>query len=101
MGVRMGRGRRGLLDDLAVLPWPVELSVGVLGFGLIRYGIPAWASSQPGPLAQALGRTDAFAPLAWIVLAACAIASLFSWLDSRRKRRQRTGSGSFSLLDRK
>ncbi len=79
----MGRGRRGLLDDLTVLPWPVGLSVGVLGFGLIRYGIPAWASSQPGPLAQALGRTDALVPLAWIVLAACAMASLFSGLDSR------------------
>ena len=40
MGIRMGRGRRGLLDDLAVLPWSVELAVGVLGFGLIRY-VPA------------------------------------------------------------
>ena len=86
-GVRMGRGKRGLLDDLAVLPWPVGLFVGVLGFGLIRYNKPAWASSQPGPLAQAQGRTDAFAPLAWIALAVFAMASLFSWLDSRRKRR--------------
>lgn len=83
----MGRGRRGVLDDLAVLPWPVGLVVGVLGFGLIRYGIPAWAAGQPGPFGQALAKTDAFAPLAWAVLLACATASLFSWLDSRRKRR--------------
>lgn len=87
MGVRMGRGRRGLLDELTVLPWPVGLVVGALGYLLIRHGIPAWASRQPGPLAQALGNTDAFAPLAWIVLAACAMASLLSWLGSRRKRR--------------
>jgi len=76
-----------LLDELAVLPWPVGLAVGVLGYLLVRHGIPAWASSQPGPLMQALGNTEAFAPLAWIVLAACAMASLFSWLGSRRKRR--------------
>jgi len=82
----MGRGRRGLLDELAVLPWPAGV-VGVLGYLFTRHGIPAWASGQPGPLAQALGNTDAFAPLAWIVLAACAMASLFSWLDARRKRR--------------
>lgn len=47
MAVRMGRGRRGLPNDLAVLPWPLGLAVGVLGFDLIRYGIPAWASGQP------------------------------------------------------
>lgn len=83
----MGRGRRGLLDDLAVLPWPVGLVVGVLGFGLIRHGIPAWASRQPGAFAQSFANTDAFAPLAWLVLAACSMASLFSWLDARRKHR--------------
>jgi hypothetical protein len=94
----MGRGRRGLLDDLVVLQWPVGLVVGVLGFGLIRYGIPVWASSQPGPLAQALGRTDAFAPLAWFVLAACAMASLFSWPDSRRRSRQRLLPDPTALL---
>lgn len=87
MGVRMGRGRRSLLDDLAVLPWPAGLVFGVLGFGLIRHGIPAWASGQPPLLAQAFGNPDAFAPLAWIVLVACSIASLVSWLNARRKRR--------------
>jgi len=94
----MGRGRRGLLDDLGVLPWPVGLAVGMLGFAFIRYGIPAWASDQSGPLGQALSRTDAFAPLAWIVLANCAMASLFSWLDSRRKLDAQTGLASIAAL---
>jgi len=95
----MGRGRRGLLDELAVLPWPAGLVVGYL---FIHHGIPAWASGQQGPLAQALGNTDAFAPLAWVVLAACAMASLFSWLDARRKRRlldAQSGLASVSALD--
>lgn len=97
----MGRGRRGLLDDLAALPWPVGLVAGALGFGLIRHGIPAWASRQPGPLAQAFGNTDAFVPLAWIVLVACSTASLFSWLDARRKRRMldaQSGLASIAAL---
>jgi len=97
-GVRMGRGRRGLLDDLGVLPWPVGLAVGMLGFAFIRYGIPAWASDQSGPLGQALSRTDAFAPLAWIVLASCAMSSLLSWLDSRRKLDAQTGLASIAAL---
>jgi len=100
----MGRGRRGLLDELAVLPWPVGLAVGTPGFGLLRYGIPAWASGQPGPLAQALGTSDAFAPLAWVFLAACAMASLSSWLGSRRKRRlldAQSGLASIAALDRR
>ena len=94
----MGRGRRGLLDDLGVLPWPVGLAVGMLGFAFIRYGIPAWASDQSGPLGQALSRTDAFAPLAWIVLASCAMSSLLSWLDSRRKLDAQTGLASIAAL---
>lgn len=94
MAVRMGRGRRGLPNDLAVLPWPLGLAVGVLGFDLIRYGIPAWASSQSEPLAQPLGRTDVFAPLAWIVLALCVMASLFSSLGSCRRTRLRRPSSN-------
>lgn len=101
MGVRMGRGRRSVLDELTVLPWPVGLVVGVLGFALIRYGVPAWASRQPGLLAQAVGQNDAFATLAWVVLAGCALVSLFSWLDARRKRRlldAQTGLASIAAL---
>jgi restriction system protein len=66
----MGRGRRGLLDDLAVLPWPVGLAVGVLGFLAIRYGIPAYFARQDGPLALAFAHSNPLSILAWAVLAA-------------------------------
>lgn len=78
MGIRMGRGRRGALNELTVPPMRVGLVVGVLGFGLMRYGVPAWLSGQSRPLAQTLGKTDASAPTAWIVLAACAMAMFVS-----------------------
>lgn len=97
----MGRARLGLLDDLAVLPWPVGLVVGVLGFLAIRYGIPAYFSGQAGPFAQAFAQSNPFAVLAWVVLAACALASLVSFLDARLKRRlldTRTGLDSIAAL---
>ena len=101
VGGRMGRGRRSVLDDLAVLPWPVGLAVGALGFLSIRYGLPAWFSRQDGPFAQAFAQSNPVAPLAWIVLAAWAIASLVSFLNARRRRRlldTRTGLDSVAAL---
>ncbi len=97
----MGRGRRSLLDELVVLPWPVGLVVGVVGFLLIRHGIPAWFSAQDGLFAQALAKSFPFAPLAWGFLALCAMASLFSFLGARRKRQlldTRTGLDSIAAL---
>lgn len=97
----MGRRRRGLLDDLAVLPWPVGLAVGVLGFLVLQYGVPAWFSRQGGPFAQAFAQAFPFPILAWIVLALCAMAAFASFLGARRKRRlldTRTGLDSIAAL---
>lgn len=100
-GIRMGRGRRGLLDDLVALPWPVALAFGVLGFFFVRHGIPFLFSRTDGPFAQAFAQNNPFAPLAWLVLAACALAALFSFVGARRKRRlldTRTGLDSIAAL---
>ena len=70
MGVRMGRGRRGLLDDLVVLSWPL--------------GRPS-ACQASAWLIQAFARTDAVSRLASISFAVCAMASQLSRLASRRK----------------
>ncbi len=100
-GIRMGRGRQGLLDDLVALPWPVALALGVLGFLFVRYGLPSLFSRMEGPFGQALAQNNPFAPLAWFVLAACAMAALFSFLGARRKSRlldTRTGLDSIAAL---
>lgn len=82
----MGRGRKGLLDNLASLPWPVGLAAGAFAFLLFQYLIPAWLSAQDGPLSQAFAQTNPFTPLAWIFFALCAMASLASYLSARRNR---------------
>lgn len=83
----MGRGKRGFLDELSKLPWPVGLIVGVVGFLCIWKGIPMWLSSRSGILAQAFHhQSGLLLPLAFVFLAACALASLVSCLEARRKR---------------
>ncbi len=97
----MGRGRKGLLDNLASLPWPVGLAAGVFAFLLFRYLIPAGLSAQGGPLTQAFAHTNPFTPLAWIFFALCAMASLASFLRARRNRQlldTRTGLESIAAL---
>lgn len=64
-GIRMGRGRRGVFDDLITLPWPVALVVGGIGYAGIWHGVPAVFARQDGPFAHALSNASAsLAPLA-------------------------------------
>ena len=83
----MGRGRSTTLDDLAGLPWPLPLALGVAAYFGIRHGLPAWLSGR-GPLFDGLAQqSDAFAPFAWLALAACTFAALLSFLRARQRRR--------------
>ncbi|MEF3083194.1 restriction endonuclease [Luteimonas sp. SMYT11W] len=98
----MGRGRRGFFDDLIRLPWPVALVVGVIGYAGIRHGIPMFLSRQGGPFGQAFAtRSDVFAPLAWIFLAACTLCALAAFANARKRRRlldTRTGLDSLAAI---
>jgi restriction system protein len=84
----MGRNRgRSGLDALAALPWPVGFAIGIAGFIAVRYGFVWWMSRHGGLLAQAFQQQNGatLAPLAWLVLAACWIAALMSFLGSRHR----------------
>lgn len=98
----MGRGKRGFLDALAGLPWPVGLAVGALGFFVIGQGIPVWFARQGGPLSRAFaGAAQPFSLLAWVFVAMCALAAFASFRDAQRKRRlfdTRTGLDSIAAL---
>ena len=83
----MGRGRSTTLDDLAGLPWPVPLALGAAAYVGIRHGLPAWLSGR-GPVFDGLAqRPDTVASFAWLVLAACTLAALVSFLRARQRRR--------------
>ncbi|WP_454827902.1 restriction endonuclease [Pseudoxanthomonas wuyuanensis] len=98
----MGRGRKSFFNDLAVLPWPVGLGVGALGYLAIAHGVPLWFARQGGALAQAFANgANPFRLVAWLFFALCAIAAAASFLSARRKRRlldTRTGLDSIAAL---
>ena len=97
----MGRGRSTTLDDLAGLPWPVPLALGAAAYVGIRHGLPAWLSGR-GPVFDGLAqRPDTVASFAWLVLAACTLAALVSFLRARQRRRlldSRTDLDSIAVL---
>lgn len=83
------RNKKGNLETLATMPWPVGIAVGIVGFITVRYGIAWWLSHKGGPLLQAFaGQSDViFAPLAWMLLGLCWIAALLSYLGTRKRQR--------------
>lgn len=96
----MGRGRRGFIDNLATLPWPVGLCLGVVGYLAIAHGIP-WLFARSNALGGAFQAFNPFLPLAWVFLGLCTIAAAMSFFDARRTRRlldTRSGLESIAAL---
>lgn len=96
----MARRGKGVLDELATLPWPAGVVAGILGFLLVRYAIPGLIASSSSGLASAFSGA-ALVPLACAVLAACWVAAFVSFLRARRRSRlldTRTGLESIAAL---
>ena len=96
----MGRGRRGFIDNLAALPWPVGLCTGVAGYLAIAHGIP-FLFSRNSALGSAFQNANPFLPLAWGFFGLCVIAAGMSFFDARRKRQlldTRRGLDSLAAL---
>jgi restriction system protein len=84
----MARRKEGGFDLLASMPWPVGIVAGVLGFLAIRYGLGTFLAHAGGPMLKAAGNLGSMlAPLAWMLLGICWLASGFSFLGGRRRRR--------------
>ncbi len=96
------RKKQNIFDELTTLPWPIGITSGVLGFLLIRYALPALLSAGGNAHMQslsAMGRT--LAPLAWLILIACSLAALMSFIRARQDRQlldSRTGLDSLAAL---
>lgn len=100
----MGRRRESGLDAIASMPWPFGLVLGIAAWLGIQYGVAWWFGRGEGPVTQAMAQqfgSGALAPLAWMALALCWIAALFSWLGSRRRHallEAQTGLESFGAM---
>ena len=92
MARRRRRKRQSGFDVLASLPWPVGFVAGVITFFIIRDGI-GWAglASDNAYLVSisAPFRDGALAPLAWLALGICWLASAVSLFKRKRAPRLR------------
>lgn len=88
-GSCMGRKRGSGFETLVAWPWPLGLVAGIAGFIAVRHGVVWWLSHHGGMLAQGFTRDSGamLAPLAWLLLAICWMAALFSFLRARHRRR--------------
>lgn len=96
----MGRGRRGFIDNLAALPWPVGLCAGGVGYLAIAHGIPL-LFARNSAMGGAFRYFNPFLPLAWVFLGLCVIAAGMSFFRARHTRRlldARTGLDSVAAL---
>ena len=86
MTIRKERG----FERLASMRWPVPVALGIIAYVGIRHGIGwVFGSSQNiflAGLAKQLS-SDAFAPFAWLVLGACWLAALVSYIGAIGRRR--------------
>lgn len=96
----MGRGRRGFIDNLAALPWPVGLCAGGVGHLAIAHGMPLLFAHNSA-VGGAFRDFNPFLPLAWVFLGLCVMAagmSFFRARDTRRLLDTRTGLDSVAAL---
>jgi restriction system protein len=87
------------------LPWQAGIVLGLTSYVAVRYGLGWCMSTFGGPIGQELGSTlaeGAYAPIAWLLLSACWLAALVSFLDSRRRRHlmgMQNGPGILRAMD--
>jgi restriction system protein len=85
----MGRRRQGGLDQIAAMPWPVGVVLGIVAYLAIRYGIGMYFSTAGGSLLKGLGAQasgGSFAPLAWMALGLCWIGAAASFFKGRHRK---------------
>lgn len=89
---RKKKKRQSEFDALVSLPWPVGIVTGVVLFVAIRYGVGAGilltGNTYLVPMAESLSN-GALAPLAWLALGMCWLASLFSAVTDKRESKPR------------
>ena len=102
----MARRKQSGLDFIASMPWPVGMTLGVVAFMLIRYGLGMYLSASGSSITQGLGRqmltSGMLVPLAWLALAVCWVGALLSYLGSRKRTQLlagQTGLDSLRAMD--
>lgn len=105
-GGAVARRKDSGIPMISGLPWQAAIMLGVTGYIAVRYGLGWCMSTFGGPVGQALGSAladdGAYAPIAWLLLGACWVAALVSFLDNRRRKHllgAQNGLSALSAMD--
>lgn len=79
----MVRRKESVIDTLAVLPWPLGVVFSIVGFVLVRFGLPAVL--RDNQFAAVL--EPATNLMSWLVLVVGLFAAAMSWIRQRQRRR--------------
>lgn len=85
----MAKRTKGGFEQIAAMPWWLGILIGLMGYVVIRHGIGWYLASSHNPVLSGMGRTlanGAYAPFAWMLLIACWLAALASFLGRGRRR---------------
>jgi restriction system protein len=85
----MAKRKQGGLEQIAGMPWRVGIALGVIAFGMVRYGIGWFLTSSSNPILHAMGipiSAGAWAPIAWLVLGICWLGALLSYIGGRKRK---------------
>jgi restriction system protein len=97
----MAKRKQGGLEQIAGMPWPVGVVLGIIAFVVIRHGIGWFLTSSSNPILHATGKpisAGAWEPTAWMILGICWLGALLSYIGGRkRKRLLETQTGLDSL----
>jgi len=88
-GGAMAKRKQGGLEQIAGMPWPVGIVLGIIGFVAVRYGIGWFLTSSSNPFLHAMGKpveAGAWTPIAWAVLGICWLGALLSFIGSAKRR---------------
>lgn len=100
----MPKRKESGFELLASMRWPVPAVFGIVAYVGIRYGIGWLFGSSQNIYIASLARqlsSPAFAPFAWLMLGACWLAALVSYMGARGRQRlleTRTGLDSLHAL---
>ena len=85
----MAKRKQSGIEQIAAMPWWLGILIGLIGYVAIRHGIGWYLASSHNLVLSGMGRmlaNGAYAPFAWMLLIACWLAALASFIGRDRRR---------------
>jgi restriction system protein len=77
------------MEMMPGLPWQAAIVLGIVSYTCVRYVLAWFVATLGGSVGQIMGKQLSQGPsiaVAWLLLSACWLAALVSYIDSRRRR---------------